>query len=58
VKTWSEPKVVSVKSVDNVSNDVLKIAYEYLSEFEQFRTQYNNSLFKNTSSDDDIPLEL
>lgn len=58
VKTWSEPKVVSVKSVDNVSDDVLKIAYEYLSEFEQFRTQYNNSLFKNTSSDDDIPLEL
>jgi hypothetical protein len=59
VKTWSEPKVVSVKSVDNVSDDVLKTAYEYLSEFEQFRTQYNNSLFKNVAtSDDDIPLEL
>jgi len=59
VKTWSEPKVVSVKSADSVSDDVLKIAYEYLSEFEQFRTQYNNSLFKNAStSDDDIPLEL
>jgi hypothetical protein len=59
VKTWSEPKVVSIKNVDSVSDDVLKIAYEYLSEFEQFRTQYNNSLFKNAStSDDDIPLEL
>ena len=59
VKTWSEPKVVSIKSVDSVSDEVLKVAYEYLSEFEQFRTQYNNSLFRNTSDDlDDIPLEL
>ena len=59
VKTWSEPKVVSIKSVDSVSDEVLKVAYEYLSEFEQFRTQYNNSLFRNTSDDlNDIPLEL
>jgi hypothetical protein len=57
---WSEPKVVSVKSVENVSDNVLKVAYEYLSEFEQFRTQYNNTLFKNSADTDldDIPLEL
>ena len=55
---WSEPKVVSIKSVDSVPNDVLKVAYEYLTEFEQFRTQYNNAVFKNTSASDDIPLEL
>ncbi len=60
VKTWSEPKVISVRTVDTVSDNVLKVAYEYLSEFEQFRTQYNNSLFRNTSDTglDDLPLEL
>jgi hypothetical protein len=60
VKMWSEPKILSVKSVENVSDDILKVAYEYLSEFEQFRAQYNNSLFKNTSDTDldDLPLEL
>jgi hypothetical protein len=60
VKMWSEPKVVSVKSVENVSDDILKIAYEYLAEFEEFRTKYNNALFRNqTDTDlDDIPLEL
>jgi len=60
MKIWSEPKVVSVKSVEIVSDDVLKVAYEYLSEFERFRTQYNNSLFKNTTDSDldDTPLEL
>jgi len=57
MKIWSEPKVVSVKSVDNVSDNILKTAYEFLSEFEQFRSQYNNSLFKNTSDTDldDLP---
>jgi len=59
VKMWSEPKAVSVKSVENVSDDVLKVAYEFLTEFEQFRNQYNNLLFKNASiSDDDTPLEF
>jgi hypothetical protein len=60
VKTWSEPKIVAVRTVDSVSDAVLKTAYEFLSEFEQFRTQYNNSLFKNTSDTDldDLPLEL
>jgi len=59
VKMWSEPKVVSVKSVESVSDDVLKVAYEFLTEFEQFRNQYNNTLFKNASiSDDDTPLEF
>jgi len=59
MKTWSEPKVVSTKTVDGVSDEVLKVAYEYLSEFEQFRTRYNNTIFKNAStSDNDIPVEL
>jgi hypothetical protein len=60
VKNWSEPKIISIKTVDSVSDEVLKTAYEFLSEFEQFRTQYNNSLFKNTSDTDldDTPLEL
>jgi hypothetical protein len=57
VKTWSEPKVVAVNTVDSVSDDVLKVAYEFLSEFEQFRTKYNNSVFSN-ASEGDIPLEL
>jgi hypothetical protein len=60
VKTWSEPKIVAVKSVDNVSDEVLKVAYEFLPEFEQFKSQYNNSLFKNTSDTDldDLPPEF
>lgn len=57
VKMWSEPKVVAVNTVDSVSDDVLKVAYEFLSEFEQFRTKYNNSVFSN-ASEGDIPLEL
>jgi len=57
VKQWSEPKVIGMKSVDAVSDDVLKVAYEFLSEFEQFRTKYNNSVFSN-APEDDIPLEL
>jgi len=60
VKTWSEPKVLSIKSVESVSDNVLQSAYEFLSEFEQFRSQYNNLLFKNTSDTDldEIPLEF
>ncbi len=60
VKSWSEPKIVAVKSVDTVSDDVLKVAYEYLSEFEEFRNKYNSGVFRNTSDTDldDIPLEL
>jgi hypothetical protein len=57
VKQWSEPKVIGVKSIENVDEVVLKVAYDYLSEFEQFRTKYNNSIFSNTQ-EDDIPLEL
>jgi hypothetical protein len=60
VKNWSEPKVVAVKTVDAVSDDVLKVAYEFLSEFEEFRNKYNSGVFKNTSDTDldNIPLEL
>jgi hypothetical protein len=59
VKMWSEPKVVAVKSVENVDEKVLKIAYEFLSEFEQFRTKYNNSVFSSPENDlDDVPIEL
>jgi hypothetical protein len=52
VKIWAEPKVVGVKHVDNLSDDILKIAYEYLTEFEQFRLKYNTTVFRKVSSDD------
>jgi len=60
VKNWSEPKIVAIKTVDAVSDDVLKVAYEFLSEFEEFRNKYNSGVFRNASDTDldDIPLEL
>ena len=56
VKIWAEPKVISVKPLDNIPEDTLKLGYEYLSEFEQFRIKYNTTSFK--SQTDDIPIEL
>ncbi len=60
VKIWSEPKVISVKSVDSVSDEVLKTAYEFLSEFQEFVSKYNSGVFRNTSNTDldDAPFEL
>ena len=58
VKIWAEPKVVGVKSVDHISEDILKLAYEYLTEFEQFRIRYNSAVFRSQSADADIPIEL
>jgi hypothetical protein len=55
VKIWAEPKVVGVKHVDNVPDDVLKIAYDYLTEFEQFRVKYNSAVFRNASDNEDLP---
>jgi len=52
VKVWAEPKVVSMKHVDNLSDDILKTAYEYLTEFEQFRVKYNSAVFRRTDNDD------
>jgi len=57
VKLWAEPKVVGVKSVDHISDDVLKIAHEYLTEFEQFKVRYNTTVFRSQNSDD-MPIEL
>ncbi len=51
VKIWAEPKVVGLKHVDNLPDDVLKTAYEYLTEFEQFRVKYNTTVFRR----DDLP---
>lgn len=57
VKIWAEPKVVGIKHVDNLSDDMLKVAYDYLTEFEQFRVKYNTTVFRKPDNDD-IPLEL
>lgn len=57
VKIWAEPKVMSVKSVDHISEDILKLAYEYLTEFEQYKFKYNTTVFMSQNADD-IPVEL
>jgi len=56
VKIWAEPKVVGVKHVDNISDDILKTAYDYLTEFEQFRVKYNTSVFRRTEDEDLLEL--
>ncbi|MDM7320302.1 MAG: hypothetical protein P3W91_001070 [Fervidobacterium sp.] len=57
VKIWSEPKVVGAKSVEYVDEDILKFAYEYFTEFEQFIVKYNTTIFRSQNTDD-IPVEL
>jgi hypothetical protein len=52
VKIWAEPKVMSMKHVDNIPDNILKTAYEYLTEFEQFRVKYNSAVFRRTDNDD------
>jgi hypothetical protein len=60
VRVWCEPvvddKTQPPKRVEEVSEDVLKLAFELLSEFEQYKAKFNSLTFK--QDDDDIPLEL
>ena len=55
MKIWSEPKVIAIRNLEVLSENVLKVAHEYLVEWEQFRIKYNTSSFK---QDQDIPIEL
>jgi hypothetical protein len=55
VKMWSEPKVMAIRNIEALSENILKLAHEYLVEWEQFRIKYNASSFK---QDNDIPIEL
>ncbi len=55
MKTWAEPKIVNIKNLDSVSENTLKIAYEYLTTWESFRVQYNSVIFK---KQEDTSLEL
>jgi len=59
MRVWCEPfvddKTQPPKRVDEVSDEVLKIAFNLLSEFEEYKSKFNSLTFK---QDDDIPLEL
>jgi hypothetical protein len=55
VKMWSEPKVMAIRNIEVLSENILKLAHEYLVEWEQFRIKYNASSFK---QDNDISIEL
>lgn len=60
VRVWCEPiiddKTQPPKRVEEVAEDVLKIAFDFLSEFEQYKTKFNSLTFK--QDEDEIPLEL
>jgi hypothetical protein len=59
MRVWCEPfvddKTQPPKRVEEVSDEVLKLALELLSEFEEYKNKVNSMAFK---KDDDIPLEL
>lgn len=59
MRVWCEPfiddKTQPPKRVEEVSDAVLKVAFDYLSEFEKYKAKFNSLTFK---QDDDIPLEL
>ncbi len=59
VRVWCEPfvddKTQPPKRVEEVSDEVLKLAFELLSEFEEYKNKFNSLTFK---QDDDIPLEF
>ncbi len=59
MRVWCEPfvddKVQPPKRVEEVSEEVLKLAFELLSEFEEYKAKFNSLTFK---QDDDIPVEL
>jgi len=57
MKTWSEPKITSIKNLEAVSENILKLAHEYLTVWESFRIQYNSFVFRK-QEDGDIPIEL
>jgi len=59
MRVWCEPfvddKTQPPKRVEEVSEHVLKLAFEFLSEFEKYKTKFNSLTFK---QDDEIPVEL
>ncbi len=59
MRVWCEPfvddKTQPPKRVEEVSEEVLKSAFELLSEFEEYKNKFNSLTFK---QNDDIPIEF